>query len=58
MTPEPIDHVANIRQALANLTPEEMQELDSLLTPRLVELLVKAFGPEMRQLFGPFLGRH
>lgn len=55
MTPEKIDHVMNIRKALVNLTREEQRELDSLITPRLAELLVKAFGPDMRQLLGPLL---
>lgn len=51
----PVDNMGSIQQALQNLTPEEMQELDSFITPRFAELLVKAFGPGMMQLVGPFL---
>lgn len=51
----PTDNMGSIQQALQNLSPEEMEELDSFITPRFAELLVKAFGPGMMQLVGPFL---
>lgn len=51
----PMDQMGGIQQALQNLAPEELQELDGFITPRFAELLVKAFGPGMMQLVGPFL---
>ena len=41
-------------EGLKNLTPEELQELDQLVTPRLAQLLTKAY-PDAGQLLAPFL---
>jgi len=41
-------------EGLKNLTPEELQELDQFITPRLAQLLTKAF-PDAAQLLAPFI---
>ncbi len=41
-------------EGLKNLTPEELQELDQLVTPRLAQLLTKAY-PDAGPLLAPFI---
>lgn len=42
-----------IANGLHSLTPGELQELDAIITPRVVVLLAKAFGPEIAELLSP-----
>jgi len=37
----------------ANLTDEELRELDDVVTPRVAELFVKAFGDQMWDILAP-----
>lgn len=59
MSPAPaqpmMDPVMMFRRGIQNLSPEELQELDGLLTPRIAELLGKMFGPEMQQSLAPWI---
>lgn len=46
--------VPQIADALgANLTDEELRELDDVITPRVAELFVKAFGDQMWDILAP-----
>ncbi|MBT5109396.1 MAG: hypothetical protein HOM25_12000 [Rhodospirillaceae bacterium] len=46
---------SRIAEALsANLSQQEIAELDEIITPRVSDLFVKAFGPEMASLLSPF----
>ena len=42
------------RAGLAALTPDELQELDLAVTPRILELLLKAF-PQFGDTLGPLI---
>ena len=42
------------RAGLADLTPDELQELDLAVTPRILELLLKAF-PQFGDTLGPLI---
>lgn len=44
-----------IRNGLQTLSPMELEELDSIITPRAAELLVKAFGPDMWEILVPLV---
>ena len=44
-----------LAQGLAKLSPAELQELDTYITPRLHEILTKAFGPEVGALLERFI---
>lgn len=43
-----------ISQGLSSLTPQEMAELDSFITPRFAQLMTKAL-PDIGPLLAPFL---
>ena len=46
--------VPEIASALgSNLTDEELRELDDVVTPRVAELFVKAFGEQMWDILAP-----
>lgn len=45
--------VQAIASGLQALGPEELAELDRIITPRAAVLLAKAFGPEFADLLGP-----
>jgi hypothetical protein len=45
--------VQTIAQGLGALTPNELAELDAIITPRAAVLMAKAFGPEIGELLGP-----
>ena len=51
------DISAAVEQALLSLPPQEMIELDSLITPRAAELLLKAFGPSLYPLLKPLIAK-
>ena len=42
---------------LSTLTPAELEELDTIITPRAAALLVKAFGPEFHAMLSPLTER-
>lgn len=44
-----------IRNGLQTLSPMELEELDTIITPRAAELLVKAFGPDMWEILVPLV---
>ncbi|CCQ72333.1 hypothetical protein [Magnetospira sp. QH-2] len=44
-----------VLSALGHLSWSELDELDEAITPRVAELLSKAFGPQMRQLLAPLI---
>ena len=46
-----------VQKALMNLAPEELQELDRLITPRAATLLLKAFGPGMAPILEPLVAK-
>lgn len=46
-----------VEQALLSLPPEELIELDRLITPRAAELLLKAFGPGLYPLLKPLIAK-
>lgn len=45
--------VQTIAQGLGALSPRELDELDTIITPRAAVLMAKAFGPEIGDLLGP-----
>lgn len=46
-----------VEQALLSLPPQELVELDTLITPRAAELLLKAFGPGLYPLLKPLIAK-
>lgn len=47
---QPVQVIAN---GLQRLSAAELQELDTIITPRAAVLLAKAFGPEIGELLSP-----
>lgn len=47
------DTVSVIAEGLSQLSPEELAELDRIVTPRAAALFAKAFGPEFHELLDP-----
>lgn len=55
MDDTPPSMTQGIMQGLKRLSPEEIQELDRAITPRVAAILVKMLGPEIQPLLQPLI---
>lgn len=52
-TPKPRPELLALCVGLEKLTDKELSELDEVITPRVADLMAKAFGPEFLEILGP-----